>query len=509
MSDAWKTLLGDLVAPGQVVGGKYRIDRLVGAGGMAVVLEAWHLDLEERVAVKLLNAQHARDEEALARFEREARAAFKIKSEHVVRVLDVGRLENRTPYIVMEFLEGVDLATRLEKGTLFGVQEALDYVLEACEAVQEAHSLGIVHRDLKPENLFLARRPDGGELCKVLDFGVSKMAARSSKRQRQLTGATAALGTPHYMAPEQWVSASDAGPGADVWALGVITFELLCGVPPFDEPSVARLCTKVLKIDPPPMATFRQGLPPKIEQAVRRCLAKSPRDRYATIAELCEAFAPFAGERGQASAAVVARAAMRISRELSPALPLPGQGHPTPPLAMPAVNDFDAPQTRRMMPEEEGPSGDLVVARTPRHEHTQQSWQSGRRDLTRRPGLLVALGAVLVLAVGTTVVVLQSGASQPEATAPRAPEPSGERVPAAPAEEQPASETTSAPQTGEPRTEASATPSAAPSATSSASRGRPSRPGKSGASGTSGTSGKGSSKPKDPPPAHTNIMDVF
>jgi eukaryotic-like serine/threonine-protein kinase len=212
----WTKLLGDSVVPGHVVGGKYRIDRLVGAGGMAVVLEAWHLDLEERVAMKLLNAQHARDEEALARFEREARAAFKIKSEHVARVLDVGRFDNRSPYIVMEFLEGVDLATRLEKGTLFGVEEAADYILEACEAVQEAHNIGIVHRDLKPENIFLARRPDGSELCKVLDFGVSKMAGRASKRQRQLTGATAALGTPHYMAPEQWVSASEAGPGADM-----------------------------------------------------------------------------------------------------------------------------------------------------------------------------------------------------------------------------------------------------------------------------------------------------
>src|SRR5512146_2483854 len=199
------------VREGDVLAGKYRIDKILGAGGMGVVVAAHHLHLDEKVAIKFLLFEALKNAEVVARFAREARAAVKIKSEHVARVSDVGTLENGSPYMVMEYLEGDDLSHLLAARGRFAVGEAIDFVLQACEAIAEAHVLGIVHRDLKPANLFCIRRADGRLSVKVLDFGISKMntvgaggaASSTGGRDQSMTRTSAIMGSPLYMSPEQ------------------------------------------------------------------------------------------------------------------------------------------------------------------------------------------------------------------------------------------------------------------------------------------------------------------
>ena len=209
------------VEQGDVLAGKYRVDRVLGVGGMGVVVAATHLQLEERVALKFMLPEAYGDPDLAARFTREARAAVKLKSEHVARVLDVGTLDTGAPYIVMEYLDGTDLADELHKKGPLPVHEAAEYVLQACDALAEAHALGIVHRDLKPANLFLTRRGDGSPLVKLLDFGISKTSAFNDAGVA-MTKTAAMMGSALYMSPEQMTSPKDVDARADVWALGTI-----------------------------------------------------------------------------------------------------------------------------------------------------------------------------------------------------------------------------------------------------------------------------------------------
>jgi eukaryotic-like serine/threonine-protein kinase len=291
LSDA----LGGTVAAGDVVAGKYRVDRLVGTGGMGVVVEAFHLNFEERVAIKFLLPQMGADGDAIERFEREARSAFKIKSEHVARVIDVGKID-RVPFMVMEYLEGKDLGDLLVDRKPMPIDRAVGYVLQAVDAVAEAHSLNIVHRDLKPENLFLTTRADGSECIKVLDFGLSKIHAGEVKtpRARALTASSQAMGTPQYMSPEQWMSARDVGPPTDQWALAVIVYELITGHQPFHREHLAQLCTQVLRGEAEPFETYRDDVPDALQQVVWRALSKQPDDRYPNLAALAIDLVPFA-----------------------------------------------------------------------------------------------------------------------------------------------------------------------------------------------------------------------
>src|SRR5687768_2291671 len=192
------------VREGDILVGKYRVERVLGLGGMGVVVAAQHLGLDQRVAIKFLFPEAFSHPEALLRFDREARAAAKIKSEHVARVTDVGTLENGAPYMVMEYLEGEDLAEYLRREGALRVEEAVQLVLQACEAIDEAHKLGIVHRDLKPANLFCIQKADGSRTIKVLDFGISKLThSVPATRGMAMTGASAMMGSPLYMSPEQ------------------------------------------------------------------------------------------------------------------------------------------------------------------------------------------------------------------------------------------------------------------------------------------------------------------
>jgi serine/threonine protein kinase len=296
------------VQQGDILGGKYRIERVLGAGGMGVVAAATHLQLDERVAIKFLLPDALGNGEAIARFEREARAAVKIKSEHVARVIDVGTLETGAPFMVMEFLEGEDLAQRVRARGALGVQETVDFVLQACEAIAEAHSLGIVHRDLKPANLFVSRRPGGAPIVKVLDFGISKITSMSGSGQdMSMTRTTAVMGSPHYMSPEQMASTRDVDGRTDIWALGAILFELLTGKVPFDAVTVPQLCAMILQSKAPALRSRRPDCPEGLEWAVARCLEKDLSKRFANVGELSRALAEFGSRSSHQSVERIAQ----------------------------------------------------------------------------------------------------------------------------------------------------------------------------------------------------------
>ena len=284
---------------GEVLAGKYRVERVLGQGGMGVVLAARHLHLDEPVAVKLMLEDTASNPEAAARFVREARAAARLQSMHVARVSDVGVLDDGRAYMVMEYLDGSDLAEVLQKNGPLAVGDAVDYVLQAGEAIAEAHSLGIVHRDLKPSNLFLTRRRDRTPHIKVLDFGISK--AVTPGVTSNMTQTSAMIGSPLYMSPEQMTSARDVDGRADIWALGVVMYELLTGSLPFSGETLPQICARVLQEDAPRLCAQRGDVPPELDAVVRRCLAKQPGDRFQDVAELAVALRGLAGPYGRSS----------------------------------------------------------------------------------------------------------------------------------------------------------------------------------------------------------------
>ncbi len=291
---------------GKVIDGKYRVDVLVGEGGMGVVWKSTQLDLDRAVAIKVVREEFATNEEVVNRTLLEARAAAKLRGEHVVRVLDVGRLPTGAPYIVMEHLEGRDLYTDLAERLLpMPVNVAVDLVLEACEGLAEAHAAGIVHRDLKPENLFIAERPDGSAVVKIPDFGISKDIRPDSPRT--MTNPATAIGSPQYMAPEQMRGAADVDARADIWSLGATLYELLVGAPPFQGTTIPAVCSLVLEEDPTPPRNMRPDMPVGLEAVVTRCLKKDRDERYASIGELAHALVMYGSPTADDRAARIAR----------------------------------------------------------------------------------------------------------------------------------------------------------------------------------------------------------
>jgi serine/threonine-protein kinase len=258
--------------------------------------------LGQPVAIKVLTLDTTANADRIERFQREAWAAATIKSDHVVRVSDVGALSEGAPYMVMEYLEGEDLEDLVRKGPL-PVQTAVDYLLQACEALAEAHALGIVHRDLKPGNLFLTKRADGSAWVKVLDFGISKVGGGMAN----LTQTSALLGSPLYMAPEQMASAKYVDPRSDIWALGSILFELLAGRTAFTAETLPELITNVLHLAPERLSNVLPNPPAGLDEVVQRCLAKRPDERYQDLAELADALTPFGGVGAPSSAEFIAK----------------------------------------------------------------------------------------------------------------------------------------------------------------------------------------------------------
>ena len=291
--------------PGQVLVGKYRVERQIGRGGMGIVLAATHLQLEHLVAIKVLRRDLLEDDKALTRLLSEARAAAKIRSEHVARVLDVGTLENGSPFIVMEYLEGEDLADLLDRQGALDVSQAVRFLLQSCEALAEVHAAEMVHRDLKPGNLFLAKLPDGSYSLKIVDFGISKHIGGAARSHPATTSAQV-LGSPYYMPPEQ-MRAEPVDERSDIWSLGAILFEMLTARPPFLGETLPEVYAAVLSQAAPAIETLRPGIPAGLDDIVQRCLDKDPAQRFCDVADLAEALAPFGGPASAISVERVTR----------------------------------------------------------------------------------------------------------------------------------------------------------------------------------------------------------
>jgi serine/threonine protein kinase len=292
------------VSLGDVIAGKYRVERVLGSGGMAFVVAARHEELGQLVAIKLLRPELPEHNVAAARFLREARAAARIQSDHVARVFDVGMTEG-DPYMVMEHLEGADLDETLLSRGRFPIAEAVDYTLEALEAVAHAHALGIVHRDLKPANMFLAARPDGSKRIKVLDFGISKASGLSASGGVGVvvTSPNAVLGSPAYMSPEQARSSTTVDLRTDLWSIGVILYELISGRHPFNGDTAPRMLASIARDAPTPLRSRCPDAPEALWQVILRCLERDLDARYQNAAELARALSPFGSERTRGLAA--------------------------------------------------------------------------------------------------------------------------------------------------------------------------------------------------------------
>jgi len=288
-------------APGDLIAGKYEVIKLIGSGGMGYVVSAMHVELGEVVALKFLRPEALQIEELVERFSREARAAAKIRSEHVARVFDVGVLPDGIPFIVMEHLAGQDLADVLQERGPLPIKVAVEYVMQACEALAAAHASGVVHRDIKPENLFLTKHAQGLDFIKILDFGISKVALAPGGK-RGFVRTMMPLGSPVYMSPEQIRSSDQVDARTDIWSLGCVLFELLTGTVAFNEPSLMQLSAAILEHDPVPLRELVEDAPVELEDVVLRCLEKDVDKRYGNIAELAIALYPFAPRRSRISA---------------------------------------------------------------------------------------------------------------------------------------------------------------------------------------------------------------
>ena len=304
---------------------KYEIERELGIGGAGVVVCARHRELDERVAIKFL-LSGSESVEAVTRFRREARAAHRVKSEHVVGIVDVSTTVTGVPYVVMEYLEGTDLERMLlESPDLqLPVRDAVEFVLQACEALAECHAIGIVHRDLKPSNLFCTHGADGLPIIKVLDFGISKLGPLTV--DEAMTGRHAIMGSPRYMSPEQFATPADVDRRTDIWALGIILYELVTGKAPFTGTTLIGIWERVKTDTPKPIEELRRDSPRGLGPIVLRCLEKERDRRYQTVAELAKALLPLASERMRATVARVVRI-VESPGVTTESLSLPPSGH--------------------------------------------------------------------------------------------------------------------------------------------------------------------------------------
>ncbi len=332
------------VGPGDVIASKYRVEKVLGAGGMGIVVAARHVALGNLVAVKLMQPRAMAVKGAVERFMREGQAAAQLQSKHVAKVLDVGQLDSGTPYMIMEHLAGADLSSVVEKRGAVALADAAEYILQACDAIGEAHAKGIVHRDLKPANLFLLHEPDGAPLIKVLDFGIAKMGGS----EQGLTGTSQGMGSGGYMSPEQMSSAKKVDHRADVWALGVTLHELLAAHRPFEADSLEQFVTRVIWEQPTPLATHRPDLPADVQDILLRCMEKNPEHRFSTVAHFAQRLSVHAPPRAQVYVG-------RIATVLGVAAPNLAQTNPT--MVVPSASN--APQVTAFGP---APAMGMAVA---------------------------------------------------------------------------------------------------------------------------------------------------
>ncbi len=343
----------DIVREGEVLAGKYRVERIPGRNGLGVVVQVRHLELGQEVTLKFLVPEACAYPEFVQRFVREARSAVRIQGEHVARVTDVGRLESGAPYMVREFLRGPDLAEVLKVRGPLPIEEAVDYIIQACEGVAEGHALGVVHRNLRPTSLVVVRRSDGTPLVKVFDFAAAESLHVNpfTERAVSLVGTSAIMASLPYLAPEQIRDPHDVDFRADVYSLGAVLYELLTGVPVYAADAAPALLAQVAADAAPAVRTLRHDASGELDHVVLRCLAKNRAIRYPSIAELALALAPFASEEMVSSIERIQRLAKRTSKvpeladRLASALPPPS----TPPLR-PSVEPVPARSPRSIMP---------------------------------------------------------------------------------------------------------------------------------------------------------------
>jgi len=308
------------IALGGVIAEKYRIDRVIGFGGMGIVCAATHLELGTPIAIKFIRPERAEDDRAAARFLTEARAAAQLQSQFACRVMDCGRLPTGSPYIVMEYLSGQDLRTRIDAGGPLEIQDIVLLALQACEALAEAHAKHLVHRDVKPENLFVAEGPGGAPLLKVLDFGISKQLTPLTS-QRALTDSSESMGSPFHMSPEQMLEPNTVDSRTDIWSLGVVMYEALTGQFPFAGQTAPQLCANVMTTEPIPPQAHRADIPDGLARVVLRCLQKDRERRYRDVGELSQALKEFGSV---ASAIAAARVEQILGRPAAAETELPG-----------------------------------------------------------------------------------------------------------------------------------------------------------------------------------------
>jgi eukaryotic-like serine/threonine-protein kinase len=273
--------------PGMVVSNRYRVGRLMGAGGMSLVYEAEHLLLGTRVALKVLRPELVDDGDHVERFGRESRCLALLANEHVVRVLDAGRLETGLPFIILERLEGLDLQSVLRRCPTLPVELAVHYARQACAGLASAHAQGIVHGDIKPANLFLASDSAGHSRIKVIDFGIARS---TSNPPRAGEASDVLLGSPPYAAPEQFESARDIDARTDVWAVGVVLFEMLAGRSPFEIPADSAIG---IRNRVAPVRRWRPEVSAQLQAVIERCLDERQSMRFSSVQALSDALIPF------------------------------------------------------------------------------------------------------------------------------------------------------------------------------------------------------------------------
>jgi serine/threonine protein kinase len=365
-----------LPEPGELIGGKYRIIRRIGEGGMGVVYEAMHTRLQQRVAIKMLLPEMLDYPFVVPRFEREARAAGKLRSDNTARVLDVD-VSDGMPFMVMEFLEGADLGQILETDGALAIPDAVDCVMQGCNAMAEAHAQGIVHRDLKPSNLFVI----AGMKVKLLDFGISKLESDGDAR---VTATQTVVGTPLYMSPEQVRSAKHVDARSDIWSLGIILYELLTQRTPF-EGSMTAAAAAICIDTPPPIAQFRNNVPKGLEDAILGALEKDPNARVQSVQAFAASIAPYGSGR----------------------ISLPG-GEPLRPMSGRVLPFHSDPTLPQLAP---------VTPRAPASSATLPGWTTRLHPGKRRTGWVLALFAAGAVGVGA-IVARQSSRHLPPAEQP-------------------------------------------------------------------------------------------
>jgi len=472
------------VVPGQVLAGKFQIERIVGEGGMGIVVEAMHLQLEERVALKFLRREVMKLPDVVARFDREARSAVKLKSEHVAKVTDVGKTDDGIPYMVMELLKGRDLAQTISESGPLPIQEAVDYLIQACEGVGEAHARGIVHRDLKPENLFVVQR-DGWAVVKVLDFGISKaVLVGPSSVDLSSNNTTSIMGSPYYMSPEQLRSTRTVDHRSDIWSLGVVLFELLTGMTIFDETKdFTGLVADILETPHRKLGMFRPDAPPGLEAVIDKCMEKDRAKRWQNVAELAVALLPYAPRRARITAERTTSMTRAAGLITDPNFQVPPSVYPQP---QPTLGHSDSYPSAQQLTPPQVPRGmdyaETVMPPQPQPMIAPQSTPSlmaGAVETTAAPrkqlspvvllfGALLLLGCGVGLAYGVirSLRPIQSVAAQPTAMPPPTETPSAKPQPttsttettATTTSETPTAATTHATTTARPHNTATARP---------------------------------------------------